>query len=69
MTDCGLWKQTEGFGGEDSGGGEPGGGYCGGHGLHGALAVVHKQWIWEHWKKIIFFKKVHLKAQRLKKNF
>ena len=36
-------KQTEGFGGEGGGGlGEPGGGYCGGHGLHGALGVVHK---------------------------
>ena len=23
--------------------GEPGGGYCGGHALHGALGVVHKQ--------------------------
>ena len=37
-------KQTEGFRGEDSGGlGEPGGGYYGGHVLHGALGVVHKQ--------------------------
>ena len=37
-------KQTEGFGGEGSRGlGEPGGGYYGGHVLHGALGVVHKQ--------------------------
>ena len=31
---------------EGSGGGvlgEPGGGYCGGHILHGALGMVHKQ--------------------------
>ena len=37
-------KQSEGFDGE--GGrrlGEPGGGYYGGHILHGALGVVHKQ--------------------------
>ena len=37
-------KQTEGFGGEEGGGlGEPSGGYYGGHILHGALGVVHKQ--------------------------
>ena len=37
-------KQTECFGGERGRGlGEPGGGYCGGHVLHGALGVVHKQ--------------------------
>ena len=35
---------TEGFGGAKGGRlGEPGGGYCGGHILHGALGVVHKQ--------------------------
>ena len=35
---------TKGFG-EEGGGrlGEPRGGYCGGHILHGALGVVHKQ--------------------------
>ena len=37
-------KQTEGFGGEgDEELGEPGGGYQGGHVLHGALGVLHKQ--------------------------
>ena len=35
-------ERTEGFGEEV---GEPGGGYYGGHILHGALVVVHKQWI------------------------
>ena len=41
-----LWtqKQTEGFGGAGAGGlGKPGEGYYGGHVLHGALGVVHKQ--------------------------
>lgn len=32
-------------------GDEPGGWYCGGQVLHGAVDVVHKQWIWEQ-KKI-----------------
>ena len=37
-------KQTEGFAGEVSEGlGKPGNGYYGGHILHGALGVVHKQ--------------------------
>ena len=37
-------KQSEGFGGVGSGRlSEPGGGYYGGHVLHGALGVVHKQ--------------------------
>ena len=43
-------KQTESFG--VGGLGEPGGGYYGGYVLHGALGVVHKQWILEHWKKL-----------------
>lgn len=44
-------KQTEGFGGEGVGRlGEPGVGYYGEHVLHGALGVVHKQWVLEHWK-------------------
>ena len=37
-------KQSEGV--EGAGGGrlgQPGGGYCGGHVLHGALGVAHKQ--------------------------
>ena len=39
-----LEKQTEGFGGERGEGlGDPGGGYHGGHVLHEALGVVHKQ--------------------------
>ena len=36
-------KQTESFGGLGRRLGEPGGGYYGGHVLHGALGVVHKQ--------------------------
>ena len=37
-------KQTEGLGVERGEGlGEPNGGYYGGHVLHGALGVVHKQ--------------------------
>ena len=37
-------KQPEGFEGARGGRwGEPGGGYYGGHTLHGALGVVHKQ--------------------------
>ena len=37
-------KQTEGFGGEEGGWlGKPGGRYYGGHLLHGALGVAHKQ--------------------------
>ena len=37
-------KQSEGFGGEGGGRlGKPGGGFYGGHVLHGALGVVHKQ--------------------------
>ena len=44
-------KQSEGFGGMADGRlGEPGGGYYEGHILHGALGVVHKQRILEHWK-------------------
>ena len=40
----GSEEPTEGFGGKHGGGlGEPGGGYYGGHILHGALGVVHKQ--------------------------
>ena len=46
-------KQSEGFEGVGGGKlGEPGGGYYGGHVLHGALGVVHKQWILEHGKEI-----------------
>ena len=46
-------KQTEGFRREAGRGlGEPGDGYYGGHILHEALGVVHKQWILEHWKEI-----------------
>ena len=41
-------KQTEVFCGGALG--EPGGGYCGGHILHGALGVVHKKLILDHWK-------------------
>ena len=37
-------KQSEGFGGAGSRRlGGPDGRYCGGHVLHGALGVVHKQ--------------------------
>ena len=37
-------RNKQGFGGEGAGRlGEPGGGYYGGHALHGALGVVHKQ--------------------------
>ena len=36
-------KQTEGLEGRGWGMGDPGGGYYGGHVLHGALGVVHKQ--------------------------
>ena len=40
----GFEKQTDGFRGEGGMGMcEPGGGYYGGHALHGALGVVHKQ--------------------------
>ena len=48
MRDCGLRNKPKGV--EDSGVGlgEPGGGYYGGHVLHGALGVVHKQLILEH---------------------
>ena len=53
MRDCGLWETNWGFGGKGCGVlGEPGGVYYGGHVLHGALGVVHKQWILEHWKEI-----------------
>ena len=46
---------TEGFGGEGVGRlSEPGGGYYGGHVLHGALGMVHKQQILEHWKEMKF---------------
>ena len=36
-------KQSGGFEGAGGRLGEPGGGYYGGHVLHGALGVVHKQ--------------------------
>ena len=37
-------KQSEGFEGVGGGKlGQPGDGYCGGHILHGALGMVHKQ--------------------------
>lgn len=47
--------------------GQPGGGDSGGHGLHGALGVVHGQWTMEHYiKKFVLLKKIFLIKKRSK---